>query len=262
VAVNLQAAKTTVTYEAASSILVAGATGATLSQPGPTAALTITTDASGNLATVKIPVAGISNTSTSPAAFGWDSPRTISLGDIYYLVLLTYGDPNGYGYTISQVAAGQTLSSSAYGLWTSTMKGPNTAGAVAFGNLTPSASVPTSGNATFTGFTVGVGGSSNSNAAYVVQGNAQIKANFSTGAVTTNLTNLTVDPIPIAPMSTLPDLSGTSTISGNAYSGPLSGGNLTGTINGNFYGPAAQETAGVWQASGGANVWIGSFGAK
>jgi hypothetical protein len=60
----------------------------------------------------------------------------------------------------------------------------------------------------------------------------------------------------------LPNLTGTSTISGNAYAGAISGGTLTGTINGNFYGSAAQETAGVWQASGGGNTWIGSFGAK
>ena len=262
VAVNLQAAKTTVTYEAASSILVAGGMGAPLSQPGQTAAVTITTDASGNLTTLKIPVAGISDTSTTPAMFGWESPRTISLGDIYYLVLLTYGDPDGHGSSISQVAAGQTLSSSAYGLWVSTTKGLNTAGALAFGNLTPSTSVPVSGNATFNGFTAGVGGSSNSDAAYVLQGNAQIKANFSTGLVTTNLTNLSVQPVPVAPISTLPDLSGTSTVSANAYSGPISGGSLIGSINGNFYGPAAQETAGVWQASGSGNNWIGAFGAK
>ena len=60
----------------------------------------------------------------------------------------------------------------------------------------------------------------------------------------------------------LPDLTGTSTLSGNAYAGPIAGTGLTGSINGNFYGYAAQETSGVWQASGGGNTWLGSYGAK
>jgi hypothetical protein len=51
-------------------------------------------------------------------------------------------------------------------------------------------------------------------------------------------------------------------INGNGYAAALSGGALTGTLNGNFYGPGARETAGVWQASGAGQVWVGSFGAK
>ena len=82
---------------------------------------------------------------------------------------------------------------------------------------------------------------------------------------TTNLTNLTVHNEPYAPAATitsLPNLNGSAAMTGNAYAGTISGGALSGTINGNFYGTAAQETAGVWQASGGGNLWVGSFGAK
>jgi hypothetical protein len=98
-----------------------------------------------------------------------------------------------------------------------------------------------------------------------LQGNVQIVANFSTQSVTTKLTGLTTERI--SPGSgkvtgTLPDLTGSSAISGNAYGGPISGVGMSGTINGNFYGSAAQETAGVWQASGNGKAWLGSFGAK
>jgi hypothetical protein len=132
--------------------------------------------------------------------------------------------------------------------------------------------MPASGTATFNGATIGVGGATGGSTAYSLVGNAQIIANFATQSVTTNLTNLSTLILSINNLSTqtistnavgsLPNLSGTSTISGNAYAGPIAGTGLTGTIKGNFYGPAAQETAGVWQASGGGNAWIGSYGAK
>src|SRR6185503_2087283 len=142
--------------------------------------------------------------------------------------------------------------SSAYGLWASTLRNSaGDAGALAFGNLTPAASVPTTGSATFNGFTVGVGAVANGPANYSLRGNAQIIANFATQSVTTNLTNFIAGTYGAS--ASIPDLTGTSSMAGNAYAGAIAGGNLTGTINGNFYGSSAQETTGVWQVSGGGN---------
>jgi hypothetical protein len=121
--------------------------------------------------------------------------------------------------------------------------------------------VPATGTATFTGSTIGVG-SINGTAIQALQGDAKIVANFASQSVSTNFTSLGTQNISTQATGSLPDLTGTSTLAGNAYAGSISGGGLTGTVNGNFYGSAAQETAGVWQASGGGNVWIGSFGAK
>jgi hypothetical protein len=174
-----------------------------------------------------------------------------------------YGFPNTTGSVITQSIGAQSLNSAAYGFWASgDTATAGRAGTFAFGNLTPTASVPATGSATFNGTTTGVGGATSGSTVYALQGNAQIVANFATHSVMTNLTNLGTQNISTNAISSLPDLSGTSTISGNAYTGPISGGALAGTINGNFYGSSAQETAGVWQASGGGNTWIGSYGAK
>ncbi len=271
VAVNLQASNTTVTYQAAAvtaSVTSSGIGNVTISAAGQSAIITLTTDASGNLSGVTIPAGNISDSVSRAGGTGRSLTDPLTL-DFYYQLQDVFTSANGrdqtLGYTLSQVAAGQGLTSSAYGLWASTGNGtPSGAGALAFGNLTPATSVPATGSATFNGFTTGLGGATNGSAAFVLKGNAQIIANFASQAVTTNLTSIGTENISnnSSVLAFIPNLTGTSTISGNAYTGPISGGSLTGTINGNFYGSAAQETAGVWQASGGGNAWIGSFGAK
>jgi hypothetical protein len=277
VAVNLQAAKATVTYPAAAATAI-GANGGmgniTLAVVGQGATITLSTDASGNLSGVTIPAGNIHDTVFGGGGPGHSLTDPLTL-DFYYQLQDVFAFDNDSAYTISQVAAGQGLTSSAYGLWASSGSGygfwaatgkafSSDAGAFAFGNLTPPTAVPATGSATFSGFTVGFGGATDGSAVFTLKGNAQIIANFASQTVTTNLTNFGTDNISYNSTVTahVPNLTGTSTISGNAYTGPISGGALTGTINGNFYGSAAQETAGVWQASGGGNAWLGSFGAK
>jgi len=92
---------------------------------------------------------------------------------------------------------------------------------------------------------------------FALDGKAQIVANFSNQSVAASLTQLRT---PVS--GTLPDLTGTAAISGNAYSGSIAGGALKGTIGGNFYGAGADETAGVFQVSGGGSSLFGSYGAK
>lgn len=271
IALNLQPANTTVTYQA----LAATATGAgrgmnniTLSGVGQGATVTLTSDVSGNLSKLAIPAGNISNTYTAnngASNYSLISPRTLDFTFQLSDTLAFHGEDSS---TLSQVAAGQGLSSSAYGMWASTTKNyPGDVGVFAIGNLTPATSVPSTGSATFNGFTIGTGGAINSNSsdgssAFFLKGNVQIIANFSSQKVTTNLTNFVIGAYTASPPPSVPDLTGSSSISGNAFTGPVTGGGLTGTINGNFYGSAAQETAGVWQASGSGNAWIGSFGAK
>src|SRR5262249_37571292 len=136
----------------------------------------------GNLKNVQSPAGLATVTSFSASLF---NPSKVFDIDISNILCCS----NTYGITIYQAAAAQ-LTSSAYGLWASTIMTPGgDMGAFAFGNLTPAASVPTTGSATFKGFTAGVGGASDGSAEYSLQGNAQIIANFATQRVTTNFTN-------------------------------------------------------------------------
>jgi len=259
IALNLQPPSTTVTYQAAAATAtnaVNQMSNVSLSALGQGATITLTADASGNLSGVGIPAGGISLNGFSITGSSLTNQFS-GMVDIPNVICCS----NSIGYGISQAAAGQGLTSSAYGLWASTLRNSaGDAGALAFGNLTPAASVPTTGSATFNGFTVGVGAVANGPANYSLRGNAQIIANFATQSVTTNLTNFIAGTYGAS--ASIPDLTGTSSMAGNAYAGAIAGGNLTGTINGNFYGSSAQETTGVWQVSGGGNAWIGSYGAK
>jgi hypothetical protein len=230
----------------------------TISAAGQGATITLTTDSLGNLSGVDMDPDGISDTNISSRGPGRSltDPNSGTL-DLPNILCCS----NTIGYAITQLAAGQGLTSSAYGLWAATLGSPaGNMGAFAFGNQTPAASVPTSGSATFSGFTIGMGGAADGHSIFDLKGNVQIIANFASQSVTTNLTNINASTY--GAQTSVPDLTGTSPMTGNAYAGPISGGGLAGTINGNFFGSAAQETAGVWQASGGGNAWIGSFGAK
>jgi hypothetical protein len=246
----------------------------TLAAVGQGATITLSTDASGNLSGVSIPAGNIEDTVSGGGGPGRSLTDPLTL-DFYYQLQDVFAFDNDSASTISQVAAGQGLTSSAYGLWASSGAGygfwaatgkafSSDAGAFAFGNLTPPTAVPATGLATFSGFTIGFGGATDGSAAFVLKGNAQVIANFASQTVTTNLTNFQTDNISRNSTATalVPSLTGTSTISGNAYAGTISGPALIGTINGNFYGSAAQETVGVWQVSGNGNAWLGSFGAK
>ena len=273
VPVNLQSANTMVTYQAASatdtvSALSTNGLGgaAAVKTPGQGATLTITTDASGNLKALSFNMPGFTGGFPGSGFASLTPSATIDATNVADILTANYGSSNSIGYTLSQVTGGQLLSSSAYGAWLSTDSGKVAhLGAFAIGNLTPASAVPATGSATFNGATTGANSVVKTDSVYAVQGNVQIVANFSAQTVTASLTNFVVRTAPYssAPaVSGLPNLTGTAPIAGNGYAGTISGGMLSGTINGNFYGSGAQETAGVWQASGGGNTWMGSYGAR
>jgi len=248
IAINLQPANTTVVYQAA----------ATNAAGQGSSTLTLTTDASGNLKTIVFNLPGISGPYSAQSA-SLTSPLTVDARQVNQLLGETVGFANTSFYTLSQVAGGQTLSASAFGVWANNfLLFSGGAGGFAFGNVTPAASVPATGSATFNGSVTGIG-IANEMTAYGLEGKAQMVANFSSQSVTTNLTNLVTRG---SSTGSLPDLTGTSAISGNAYSGPITGGGVAGTISGNFYGATSSETAGVFQGSGAGNVFWGSYGAK
>ena len=259
----------TVAYQAASAtalITNSGVGGVTNAASGQGATITVTTEGGAIKVALNIPTTGATFTQEYASSV-WDvdgliAGETPSLAQHATWLKGLFGS-NMTGAGITQFVGAQSLDSAAYGLWASgDTATTGRAGAFAFGNLTPAASVPATGSATFNGTTLGVGGAANGSTIYALQGKVQIIADFPGHSVTTNLTSLGAQNISTNAVTSLPDLTGKSTISGNAYAGPIAGTGLTGTINGNFYGSAAQETAGVWQASGSGNSWIGSYGAK
>ena len=135
-------------------------------------------------------------------------------------------------------------------------------GVMAGGVETPISAVPTTGTATYNGTTLGVGATGAT--AFALSGNAQIVANFTNQAVTTTFSNIVTQNIVGGAMGTLPDLTGSATLRGNKYQGPIGNGAFVGTTNGTLYGPNAEETAGVWNVSNGFThtTAMGSFGAK
>jgi hypothetical protein len=143
------------------------------------------------------------------------------------------------------VLALNDLTASSFGPW-AVKTGDTTyqIGAVAFGTPTPVTSMPVIGTATYNGTTTGI--HTSSAASSRIDGTAAIGVDFAGMTAATSFTNLRT-----VSGRTLPDVSGTAQISGNRYSGNLTGPvSMFGTVQGTFYGPAAEETAGTWAVQG------------
>ena len=178
------------------------------------------------------------------------------------------------------------LDYSSFGVWiTSGAHGiQQMAGAFAGGRATPLHVMPTTGTATYQGQTFGLGVESvpGVQLPIFISGDASITADFAHGQVATNLTNLMTSsmapggPTNPGPPTPLGALSGTASLTGNAYNGTLSGNlavfsntvPVAGPIQGTFFGPKTQETGGTWSISGSTTlptpagiVATGSFGA-
>ncbi len=156
----------------------------------------------------------------------------------------------------SGIAAGtltlQHLNYLAYGAWDSGLLNAS----VWFGGYsTPLAGVPTSGQATFVGNTLGHASAPNNGGigmtAGTVTGDAQLGVNFATGNVSGSLTNMTSGGAPWNDVAISATLSGAS-FSGTTSAASAPGGQMAqslaakGTIQGAFFGPTAQELGAVW----------------
>ena len=142
--------------------------------------------------------------------------------------------------------------------------------AFVFGYETPPSAVPTSGTAQFSGPSLvsatvykPVGTEIDSS---VIAGNASMSVNFGSGAVTGSFTKMTMpNDQPWNDVSVNASItSGTNRFGGStaAASSPTSSmalsGSATGSINGAFYGPAAQNLGAVWTLSDGTGSAIGT----
>ncbi|HEY6662885.1 MAG TPA: transferrin-binding protein-like solute binding protein [Sphingomicrobium sp.] len=143
------------------------------------------------------------------------------------------------------------------------------------GYETPAAAVPTTGSATYAGAVQGTvlypgtsAGTTHCNCVVeTLAGNASFTANFGTRNVSGSLTSMTAGGVPWNSVAF------NSTITGNSFSGTTSvtttpagpaslAPNATGTVEGRFFGPSAQEAGAVWTLFDGVKAAIGTLTGK
>jgi hypothetical protein len=179
---------------------------------------------------------------------------------------------NSDGTFRNQIILDPNLTYSSYGFWTNipVSSGAGSTGALAFGQLTPTANIPKTGSLTYTGNTIGsmIDGTTTT----PLVGTESLTANF--GATTPNVTG-TFNINTVAPSGATThwtnlaiSVPGASIVN-STYAGTVTGsitsgtGSVSGPINGTFNGPTAQETAGTWSVSDGASIHaVGGYGAK
>lgn len=170
--------------------------------------------------------------------------------------------PVGPNQTAFATAAGGAFS--LFGAWASSEDnaGNFKFGGFAAGEPTTPQFMPTAGSAVYNGTMVGL--ATNGTNEFAVAGSAQISANFGSRSVGTNFFNITQQQVGTNVQSAVAGFSGTAQLSGNIYAGPLASANglQTGDVRGQFYGPHAQETAGVWRITGAGTTAVGGFGAR
>lgn len=226
------------------------------------ATVTLTTDSAGSIKSISFDhVPGTTadiGTSVTPVASGTLTAASIA-------------DAIGTGNNNALLA--EKLTYSAYGLWASDDPVAGRAvGAFAVGQVTPADAVPTTGKATYSGSAIGVG--SMSGGTMALQGSANLSADFGaqtiTGAFSLNGADIAGNH-PCGSAGCTATLSGSGGISGNTFSSGLTGSvtgaagtvQLTsGAMAGGFFGPKANEVAGVFGATGTGATVGGSFGAK
>lgn len=154
-----------------------------------------------------------------------------------------------------------------FGIWTTGAgTGSGTFGAMSIGAQTPGSGIPTSGTATYSGYT----GGRYVNAAgeyWFTSSAMTAAANFGTRSINfaTTGTQVTADLVNVSNNTNL-NISGTLTYApgANQITGSVATtGGLTGSVNGRFYGPSAQEIGGTFSVTGaGLEGYAGAFGGK
>jgi len=179
-----------------------------------------------------------------------------------------YGDDSIYA--LSSLAGGYEYQS--FGVW-STGRGSDkgTQGSFSVGAATDIAKVQDKGSAVFTGQALGTYVDGN-NGQFVSNADARLEADFADRIVYFETANTKLTDVGTAVSSDAPlfDMAGSMTyIDANDLSGKVAAKNgLSGTLDGQFYGPGAQEIGGVFTLNKGPEEnelhesFTGSFGAK
>lgn len=156
---------------------------------------------------------------------------------------------------------GITLSYSGFGNWTASKPPFAASDGVSypfiFGTLTPAASIPRTGSASYAGFVVGTGlGPSPADDHYELSGPSSLAFNFGAGTYTGSMNPTATAFVPIGTPSPISlgsfGFAGTVTAQKSQFSGDIQfGGQSVGALVGNFFGPAADEVGATFRFQGG-----------
>ena len=137
-------------------------------------------------------------------------------------------------------------------------------GSLVVGNPTPAGGVPSPANATYRGESIGWARLADGQVGIVQSRVTLATDDFSSIEFATTDTVFGRFRIGSSPQSEPDlDLSGTLTVQGAGFSGSISSDISSGTLNGRFYGPNAEEAGGLFQTTGnGGVVYHGGFGAR
>jgi hypothetical protein len=212
---------------------------------------------------------GLAQTVRFQTLSGTDITFTRGPDTFFYLTInsdfwgVESGDGTRYALMADPILAGWEYQS--FGVWTTGAgTGAGTYGSASAGSPTPAGSIPTSGTAIYVGYAGGrhVAGDGSY---FFTLATLQTSANFATRQLgfQTNFTEQTPN---LLTSSLNNNLNMTGTLSYSAGSNQFSGavstaGGMTGTAQGRFYGPAAQEIGGTFSVTGpGVQSYGGAFG--
>ena len=217
-------------------------------------------DASKNIGTVKLNTAGGTSISWNTAT---DSIGTLLINsNVEYIT-----SANGQNYSLIANPYDLGWDYQTFGTWvTGGGTGSGKAGNYSIGLPTSGSSIPTSGTATYTGYTGGRYSASGGED-YYTSSNLTANANYATRSITLSSTGTKVTR-DLLNQFNFNNINFTGTMTYSAASNDITGTILTtsglnGTVKGQFYGPLANEIGGSFTATGaGIELYSGAFGAK
>jgi hypothetical protein len=184
---------------------------------------------------------------------------------------------NTFGKVINALDPGVAWNYQSFGYWLVSLSfGSANATAMSFGSPTPAGAVQTTGSATYNGRSGGVYVDP-TGVLFTYSGGMSSMVNFATRSISFATIATQVSPVSGGTLPALGSLgvSGTLTyaVGSSQFSGPVTapgafgGGGLSGTANGSFYGPTAQEIGGVFSlnntvTAGSREAIVGGFGGK
>lgn len=176
-------------------------------------------------------------------------------------VFYATADGRDFGVVVNEASAGFEYQT--FGTWVTgygTRSG--TAGSGSYGLRTTSAQMPSGTTATYQGASLGQARLADGQP-YITTSDVTVSTNFATATISsTNTQAVNLNTAASRSASEL-DFSGRGAISGSGFTAPVSGSGVSGTANGQFYGPTASEVGGTFQTSGPGGVeYGGAFGAN
>ncbi len=230
---------------------------------------TVNAPSSGSTFTQSFALNGLAQTVRFQTTSGTNISFTRGPDTFFYLTInsnfwgVESGDETRYALMADPDLIGWNYQS--FGVWTTGAgTGSGTYGSASAGSRTPAGSVPTSGSAVYFGYAGGrhVAGDGSY---FFTLASMQTSVNFAARQLSfaTNFTEQTPNLFTSTPNNSL-NMTGTLNYSAgsNQFHGPVStAGGMTGTAQGRFYGPAAEEIGGTFSVTGpGVQSYGGAFG--